>query len=110
MVRAAPVWLTRFGADPDALAARFINEGGTFAEQYRAGIADLIAEHHAQMSDASVRRILDLGVQSSGSASARRRFYELGARLYGPDYLHRAASDTAGSVRQWAARQLTAHQ
>jgi hypothetical protein len=58
------------------------------------------------MPDAAVRRVVERGITITGSGPTRRKFYRLGADLFGDTYLTRATEDAAGSVRQWAARQL----
>jgi hypothetical protein len=106
MVRLGLVWLPRLGEDPLALAETYIEYRNAFAEQMHAAVAEIIAEHHTEMPEASVRRVIERGITITGSGPTRRRFYRLGADLYGASYLTRASEDAAGSVRQWAARQL----
>jgi len=106
MVRLALVWLPRLGEDPLSLAVTYIEYRNAFADQLHAAVADILAEHHAAMPDAAVRQVVEQGIAISGSGPTRRKFYSLGAELFGEDYLTRASGDAAGSVRQWAARQL----
>lgn len=105
MVRLALTWLPRLGADPTQMCEEYIAYGDTFSDQVRAAVADIMAEHHARMSDAQVKRMIDQGIAISGSSPIRRKFYQLGTTLFGPEYLERATCDSANSVRQWAARQ-----
>lgn len=104
MVRAGLHALSFLGEDPLTLARTFIGETGPYAEQIHAAVADIIGQHHAAMPLTEVERLIDQGTHISSSAPARRRFYALGADLLGPHVLERAAEDSAGSVRQWAAR------
>jgi hypothetical protein len=106
MVRLGLVWLPRLGEDPVELAETYVEYRNAFAEQMHAAVAEIIAEHHASMPDDAVRRVLEHGIAISGSGPTRRRFYRLGADLFGEQYLTRATADAAGSVRQWASRQL----
>jgi hypothetical protein len=108
MVRLGLVWLARLGGDPLGLITTHIQTGGSFDEQLHAAVADIIAEHHAALPQEEVRRVIEQGLAITGSSPTRRRFYRLGADLFGPEYLERAAHDTAGSVRQWAAKQQAA--
>lgn len=109
MVRLALLWLARLGEDPLMLAETFIAYRDTYADQLHAGVADIIAEQYEVMPEARVRPIVEQGITMSSSIPTRRRFYRLGTDLYGLDYLTRATTDTANSVRQWAARQLQQH-
>lgn len=106
MARYGLVWMARLGDDPLTLARTYVAYRGSFAEQFHAAVADILTEHRASLSIEEVREVVDQGACISGSAPARRRFYRLGADLYGSSYLERATEDTADSVRQWAARQL----
>jgi hypothetical protein len=105
MVRLALIWLPRLGADPSQLCEEYIAYGDTFSDQVRAAVADIIAEHHASMPNAQVKSVIEKGIAISGSSPIRRKFYQLGTTLFGPEYLERATCDSANSVRQWAARQ-----
>ena len=104
MVRLALVWLARLGSDPGTLCEQYIGYSDTFADQVRSGIADIIAEHHGSMATAQVKGIIEQGIGISGSSPVRRKFYGLGTTILGPEYLERATSDSASSVRQWAVR------
>lgn len=106
MVRLGLTWLARLGEDPLMLARAYIGPSSAFADQIHAAVADIIAEHHECMPAAEVRDLLEQGVAISSSIPTRKRFYRLGSALFGMEYLERAAGDTAGSVRQWATRQL----
>jgi hypothetical protein len=105
MVRLGLIWLPRLGADPATLCAEYIGYAETFSDGVRAAVADIIAEHHAAMSEAQVKLVIEGGIAISGSSPIRRKFYQLGTTLFGPEYLERATCDSANSVRQWAARQ-----
>ena len=64
------------------------------------------AEYHGCMPAGIVKSVVEKGLSMRGSGPTRRRFYKLGADLYGAEYLQRASTDTANSVRRWAVRQL----
>lgn len=106
MVRRALLWLSRLGEDPVALAQVFLAASNPPDEQILGAVSDIIAEHHASMPSATVKELIDEGLRLPGSIPSRRRFYRLGAELLGAEYLEKAVDDSAGSVRQWAARQL----
>lgn len=106
MVRYGLLWLARLGEDPLTLAQRHMDPADGFAEQLHGAVADIIAEHNASMPEPEVRSLIERGIGISGSGPTRRRFYRLGSQLFGAEYLERATHDTAGSVRQWAAREL----
>ena len=106
MVRRALLWLSRLGEDPVALAQVFLAASNPPDEQILGAISDIIAEHHTSMPSGTVKELIDEGIRLQGSIPSRRKFYRLGAELFGVEYLEKAADDTAGSVRQWAVRQL----
>ena len=104
MVRLALVWLPRLGSDPAALCEQYIGYSDTFADQIRSAIGDIIAESYGSMTTAQIKSIIEQGIAISGSSPVRRKFYGLGTAILGPEYLERAISDSASSVRQWAVR------
>ncbi len=104
MMRLGLIWLARLGIDPLTLAETYVDYRSTYADQVHASVAEILAEHHAAMPEERVRRLVELG-STSGSISTRRKFYRLGADLFGSAYLDLAANDPANSVRQWALRQ-----
>jgi hypothetical protein len=106
LVRRGLLWLSRLGEDPLTLAEVFIAAVNPPDEQALGAVADILAEHHGALPPEAVKRLIDQGIAQTGSLSSRRRFYRLGADLIGPEYLSKAAGDSAASVRQWAARQL----
>jgi hypothetical protein len=106
MIHLGLVWLARLGGEPLELARSYITYHGSFEDQVHGAVADIIAEHHRAMPEAQVRGLIEQGIAITGSSPTRRRFYRLGTDLVGPEYLSRASTDAAGSVRQWAARQL----
>jgi hypothetical protein len=106
MIHLGLIWLARLGGDPLELTRTYISYHGSFEDQVHSAVADIIAEHHRIMPEAQVRGLIEQGIAITGSSPTRRRFYRLGTDLFGPEYLTRASADTAGSVRQWAARQL----
>lgn len=106
MVRLGLVWLARLSEDPLELVQIYIAYQDTCAEQVHSAVADIIAEHHERMPEAQIKSLIEKGISMTGSSPTRRRFYRLGTELFGPQYLQRATTDTANSVRQWAVRQL----
>jgi hypothetical protein len=106
MIHLGLVWLARLGGDPLELARTYITYHGSFEDQVHSAVADIIAEHHQAMPEAQVRGLIEQGIAITGSSPTRRRFYRLGTDLFGSEYLTRASSDAASSVRQWAVRQL----
>lgn len=105
MVRLGIVWLARLGENLYDLLQAYIGFADTYAEQVHGAVVQVLTEHHDSLSQAQVRSIIEQGLRLTGSSPTRRKFYRLGADLYGAEYLERANTDTAGSVRQWAARQ-----
>jgi hypothetical protein len=106
MIRRGLIWLARLGDNPLTLAQRYITYRDSFAEHAHAAVADILLEYHAGIPQADIERVIEQGIGISGSVPTRRRFYRLGAELFGSEYLWRATGDTANSVRQWAVKQL----
>jgi hypothetical protein len=106
MIRRGLIWLARLGENPLTLAKRYITYRDSFAEHAHAAVADILLEYHADIPRAEIERVIEQGIGISGSVPTRRRFYRLGAELFGSEYLWRATGDTANSVRQWAVKQL----
>lgn len=106
MVRHGLVWLARLGEDPLLLSHMHIGAGGPFSEQLQLAVADIVAEQHQRMPAAETQTLIERGMGSGSSIQTRKKFYRLGADLFGREYLERATHDTAGSVRQWASREL----
>lgn len=105
MVRLGIVWLARLGENVFELLQTYIGYADTYAEQVHGAVVQVLTEHHDSLSEAQVKSVIEQGLRLTGSSPTRRKFYRLGADLYGVEYLERANIDTAGSVRQWAARQ-----
>jgi len=105
MVRLGIVWLARLGENVFELLQTYIGYADTYAEQVHGAVVQVLTEHHGSLSEAQVKSVIEQGLRLTGSSPTRRKFYRLGADLYGVEYLERANIDTAGSVRQWAARQ-----
>lgn len=105
MMRLGLIWLARLGQDPLTLVETYVDYRATYADQVHDSVAEIVAEHHATMPEERVRRVVELG-STAGSIPTRRRFYRLGAELFGSTYLEMASNDPANSVRQWAVRQL----
>lgn len=106
MVRSGLVWLARFGDDPLEIAETYIGYRAVYAEQIHSAIADILLEHRDVIAEGAARAIIEQGIAISGSIPTRRKFYRLGTLLFGPTYLEKARTDNAGSVRQWAFREL----
>ncbi|HLJ66209.1 MAG TPA: hypothetical protein VKX16_02465 [Chloroflexota bacterium] len=106
MVRRGLVWLVRLGSDPAEVAATYLGHRDAFAEQLQEGAADILDEHWSTIPPRQLRALVEEGIALAGSIALRRRFYTLGATAFGRDYIERATSDTASSVRRWAVRQL----
>jgi hypothetical protein len=109
MVRLAFIWLPRLGANPIELCEEYIGYTDSFSDQVRSAIAEVVAEHHASMTGARLKGVIERGIAMSGSSPIRRKFYHLGTTLLGPEYLERATCDSSNTVRQWAARQKLKH-
>lgn len=106
MIRQGLIWLARLGEDPLTLAEMALSESGDGAEPFHAAAADILAEHRDKIGLDEARRLIERGIGLKSYLATRRRFYRLGSDLYGESYLQRATEDSAGSVRQWAARQI----
>lgn len=106
MLKLALLRLADIVDDPLALAREFMGYTGTHAEHAHSAVVDIISRHHQSMPQAALRELVERGISPFYSVSIRRRFYRLGTELLGSEYLNKASSDTASSVRQWAARQL----
>jgi hypothetical protein len=106
MVELGLASLPRFGGDPADLIQTYIMYRDGWAEAIHAGVADIIELHGSSISPQVLRSVIERGVSEPSSISSRRRFYRLGSEIFGDEYLQRATHDTAGSVRQWATRQL----
>lgn len=107
MIREGLIWLARLGEKPLPLVEMALAETQQSADVVHAAAAEILTEHRDTIDPAEVRRLVDVGIAMRGHLVTRRRFYRLGSELYGDSYLQRATQDSAGSVRQWAARQMT---
>jgi hypothetical protein len=106
MVRLGLVWLARLGDDPLQIAWKYVGYKDAFYEQIHLAVADILAEHHSTIPPSQLKSLIEQGIAITGSSPTRRKFYRLGTELFGSEYLQRATGDAAGSVRQWASRQL----
>lgn len=106
MVRMGLVWLARLGGDPMSLARQYLPYRAAYSDQIHAAVAEIIWEHRDDIPQGPLQQLIEEGIGMTGSIPTRRRFYRLGTDLFGPQYLERASSDTANSVRQWASREL----
>jgi hypothetical protein len=106
MVHLGVVWLARLGDDPLELARTYLAYYGSYRDQIHGAVADILSEHAATLPPEQVQQLIEEGLTLSGESSTRRRFYQLGADLFGEEYVTRATADTASRVRQWAARRM----
>ncbi len=106
--RAAVAALPRLGADPVVVCHQYLTPSqiDTTGMALHQGVADVLRAHHAQMPPAEVQTLVERGLKV-GAAPTRKNFYELGAELYGPEFLERAKDDNANSVRQWVTKKLS---
>ncbi len=104
--RAAIVGLARLEGDPTAVARRFLGAGERYdGEPFGQAVTDIIEAFHEEMRPAEVREMVEQGAQAS-AFQTRLRFYQLGLKLYGPEFIRPALEDRSTKVRKWAAKQL----
>jgi hypothetical protein len=106
MVRLGLAGLPLFGGEPAELVQTYIVYRDGPADAIHAGVADIIEEYWATIPEDILKPVIERGIAEPSSISSRRRFYRLASEIFGAEYLQRASHDTAGSVRQWASRQL----
>ncbi|MFQ5811762.1 MAG: hypothetical protein ACE5I2_01005 [Anaerolineae bacterium] len=104
--RAAIVGLARLEGNPMAVARCYLGAG----EQYEAvpfdqAVADIIEAFHEEMRPAEAREMVEQGIQA-GAFQTRLRFYRLGLKLYGPEFIRPALEDRSSKVRKWAGKHL----
>ncbi len=105
--RHAIVGLAQLGDDPSALARRYFGTGERYdAVPFDEAVADIIDEFHADMEASEVREMVEEGTQAS-KLRIRKRFYRLGLKLYGPEFIRPALDDRSKKVRNWASKQLS---
>ena len=97
--------LAGLGEDPLALCQQYLDSarGELYSDAVNQGVADVLAAYATQMPPDEVCALVERGAAAS-SAPTRKAFYQLGAELFGEDYVSRAASDPAKLVRDWAAK------
>jgi hypothetical protein len=103
--RAAVMALPALGADPLGVCHQYLTPARGEGLGLHQGVADVIRAHHPQMPPDEVRGLVERGL-TMNVLPTRKTFYELGADLYGRDFLKRAKRDKANSIRQWAAKRL----
>lgn len=104
--RAAIVGLAQVEGDPAAVARRYLGTGGRYdAEPFDQAVADIIEAFHKEMPPAEVREMMEQGIQA-GAFKTRLRFYRVGLKLYGPEFIRPALEDRSSKIRKWASKQL----
>lgn len=104
--RAAIVGLAQVEGDPAAVARRYLGAGGRYdAEPFDQAVADIIEAFHEEMRPAEVREMVAQGARSN-AFQTRLRFYQVGLKLYGREFIRPALEDRSSKVRNWARKQL----
>lgn len=104
--RAAIVGLARVEGDPAAVARRYLGAGDRYdAVPFDQAVADIIEAFHEEMGPGEVREMVERGTRAS-AFQTRLRFYQLGLKLYGPEFIRPALEDRSKKVRDWAGKQL----
>ena len=104
--RAAIVGLVQVEGDPAAVARRYLGAGSRYdAKPFDQAVADIIEAFHEEMRPAEVREMVEQGTRAS-AFQTRLRFYRLGLKLYGPEFIRPALEDRSSKVRKWAGEQL----
>jgi hypothetical protein len=81
--------------------------GSYYTDAINSGIADALEEFQESIQPERIRFWVERGI-NHGRAGTRKRFYALSIEFYGTEYLERALSDNAKSVRTWAGKKLRA--
>jgi hypothetical protein len=104
--RTVIVGLVQVEGDPTAVARRYLGAGERYdAEPFDQAVADIIEAFHEQMRPAEAREMVEQGTRA-GAFQTRMRFYQLGLKLYGPEFIRPALEDRSSKVRKWAGKQL----
>lgn len=104
--RHAIVGLARIEGDPAAVARRYLGAGKRYdAVPFDQAVADIIEAFHGEMDPSEAREMVGQGTRA-GAFQTRLRFYQLGLKLYGPDFIRPALKDRSTKVRNWAKKQL----
>ncbi|MFQ5340142.1 MAG: hypothetical protein ACE5F6_01200 [Anaerolineae bacterium] len=104
--RHAIVGLAQVEGDPAAVARRYLGAGKRYdAVPFDQAVGDIIETYHAEMSPAEVREMVEQGARAS-AFQTRLRFYQLGLKLYGPQFIRPALEDRSKKVQKWARKQL----
>ena len=104
--RHAIVGLAQVEGDPAAVARRYLGAGKRYdAVPFDQAVGDIIETYHEEMSPAEVREMVEQGARAS-AFQTRLRFYQLGLKLYGPEFIRPALEDRSKKVRKWARKQL----
>jgi hypothetical protein len=104
--RRAIVGLAQVEGNPMAVACRYLGAGeGHDAVPFDQAVADIIEAFHEEMPPTEVREMVEQGTQA-GAFKTRLRFYRLGLKLYGPEFIRPALEDRSSKVRTWAQKQL----
>jgi len=104
--RHAIVGLARIEGNPTAVARRYLGAGERYdAVPFSQAVADIIEAFHEEMPPAEVREIVEQGTQAS-AFQTRLRFYKVGLKLYGAEFIRPGLEDRSAKVRNWARKQL----
>lgn len=104
--RAAIVGLARLESDPAAVARRYLGAGERYdAVPFDQGVADIIEAFHKEMSPTEIREMVEQGIRA-GALQTRLRFYQLGLKLYGPEFIRPALEDRSKKIQRWARKHL----
>jgi len=104
--RAAIVGLVQVEGDPAAVARRYLGAGDRYdAEPFDQAVAGIIEAFHKEMRPAEAREMVEQGARA-GAFQTRLRFYRLGLKLYGPEFIRPALEDRSSKVRKWAGKHL----
>jgi hypothetical protein len=104
--RRAIVGLAQVESNPAAVARRYLGAGERYdAEPFDQAVADIIEAFHEEMRPAEVREMVEQGTRA-GAFQTRLRFYQLGLKLYGPEFIRPALEDRSSKIRKWAGKQV----
>jgi len=102
--RAAIAALPGLGDDPLVVCRRYLGaKPDYYADTLNQGVADVIRAYRGQMPEDAVRGLVEQGLRV-GAVATRKAYYQLGADLFGVEYMERAVQDTAKSIREWATK------
>ena len=76
------------------------------AEPFDQAVANIIEAFHEQMRPEEAREMVEQGTRA-GAFQTRMRFYQLGLKLYGPEFIRPALEDRSSKVHKWAHKYLS---